>query len=45
MRSSGYKKIIDNPELSQIYVHGENEADQAADPPQPVKISDLARIH
>ena len=40
-----YKKIADDPNLRQIYVHGDNEADQATDPPQQVKISDLARIH
>jgi cytochrome b subunit of formate dehydrogenase len=40
-----YKKIMADPALRQIYVHGENAADQAADTPQPVKISDLSRIH
>jgi cytochrome b subunit of formate dehydrogenase len=40
-----YKKIMADPALRQIYIQGEKEADQAADTPQPVKISDLARIH
>ena len=43
--ASHYKKIIEDPDLSQIYVHGGNEADQTIDPPRQVKISDLARIH
>jgi hypothetical protein len=40
-----YKKIMTDPALRQIYIHGETEADRAADTPQPVKISDLSRIH
>ena len=40
-----YKKIMADPGLRQIYLRGENEADRAADTPQPVKISDLSRIH
>jgi hypothetical protein len=40
-----YKKIMDDPNLSQIYVHGENEVNQAPNTPKTVKMSDLARIH
>jgi formate dehydrogenase gamma subunit len=40
-----YKKIMADRGLRQIYLRGENEADRAADTPQPVKISDLSRIH
>ena len=35
-----YKKIMADPALRQVYVRGENEADQAADTPRQVKISD-----
>ena len=40
-----YKKIMADPALRQVYVHGENEADQTTDTPRQVKISDLSRIH
>ena len=40
-----YKKIMADPGLRRIYVHGENQADRTADTPQPVKLSDLSRIH
>jgi len=40
-----YKKIMADPALRQVYVHGENESDQTTDTPRQVKISDLSRIH
>lgn len=40
-----YKKIMADPDLRQIYVHGENKTDRAADTSRQVKISDLSRIH
>lgn len=40
-----YKKIMADPALRQIYIQGGNQADQAADIPRQVKISDLSRIH
>ncbi len=40
-----YKKILDDPDLSEIYVHGENNIEQPVNPPKPVKMSELARIH
>lgn len=40
-----YKKIMDDPALQKIYIHGEDPADQKAKTPLEVKITDLARIH
>jgi hypothetical protein len=40
-----YKKIMDDPALQKIYIHGEDPADQKAKSRPEVKITDLARIH
>ena len=40
-----YKKIMDDPALQEIYIDGEDPANQKPKPPRKVKIEDLARIH